>query len=738
MNSPHVETLTLPVEGMTCAACVNRVERAMKNVPGVQEAAVNLASERARVSFQPGTTSVEAVAAAVERIGYKLILPRAETSAHAEDHIDSAYRKLRRDFWMAAALSVPLMLLSMLTMFESTAKVVAIETGVLNRIFLIAASIVVFIPGRRFYASAWNSAKHLSADMNTLIAVGTLTAYAYSTAATLFPNWFGHVHAMYFDTATTIIALILFGKLLEARAKRKTTDAIRALAEIQPKTARILRNGMEVELKIEEVLHDDIVTVRPGERIPVDGIVTAGFSTVDESMLTGESIPVEKSAGQKIFGGTLNQTGSVDFRASAVGKETVLANIIRLVEEAQGSKAPIQSLADKIASVFVPIVLAIAALTFIGWIAFGGAPFTQAMVNFIAVLIIACPCALGLATPTAIIVGTGKGASLGILIKNAESLERLLSVKTIVFDKTGTITEGRPSVATVRRLGEASDATLLRVAASVEQKSEHPISRAIVRYTTQLGIAVQNVDSFQALPGFGITGVVNGAFVAAGNAALMKDVSTMTEEALSAAQSIAENGAAPVYVSVNGKIAGIIGVADTVQPTSREAIQSLKAMCLDLVLLTGDTTATADAIARDAGIERVVAEVLPQQKSEAIRALQSEGSVVAMVGDGINDAPALAQADVGIAMGRGTDIAMEAADVTLMRNDLRNIPKAILLSRKTLATIKQNFFWAFVYNVVGIPLAAFGMLNPMLAAAAMAFSSVSVVSNSLRLRAAKL
>ena len=737
MNSSGIETKTLPVEGMTCASCVSRVERAIKRVEGVQDAVVNLASEQARVSYSKQLASLEKVAASVAQAGYKLILPTDVSRAVPEDHIEIAYQKLQRDVWVALVFSVPLMVANMLTMFASTSVFIPLAEDDLNRLFLIAASVVVFVPGRRFYVSAWNSAKHFSADMNTLIAVGTLTAYAYSALATLFPHLLGHSHASYFDTATTIITLILFGKLLEARAKRKTTDAIRALAQIQPKTARIVRNGAEHEIRIEDVLHDDIVRVRPGERIPVDGLVTLGESSVDESMLTGESIPVDKSLGKKVFGGTLNQTGSFEFRATAVGKETVLANIIRLVEEAQGSKAPIQSLADKIASVFVPIVLVAALLTFVGWLVLGGATFAQAMVNFIAVLIIACPCALGLATPTAIIVGTGKGASFGILIKNAESLERLLSVKTIVFDKTGTITEGRPRVTELKLTGDLSEESILQFAASVEQKSEHPISKAIVAYSIEGGVAPQTVESFQALPGLGITGVVNGAFVAAGNVALMKKVSSLNHRAEEAAESFAQTGNASVFVSVNGKIVGVIGVADTIQETSREAVQSLKSMNLNLVLLTGDTKATADAIARQAGIDRVIAEVLPGQKSAAILSLQAEGLVVAMVGDGINDAPALAQADVGIAMGHGTDIAMEAADVTLLRNDLRNIPKAILLSRKTLATIKQNFFWAFAYNVVGIPLAAFGLLNPMLAAAAMAFSSVSVVSNSLRLRAAK-
>ncbi|MBI3579548.1 MAG: copper-translocating P-type ATPase, partial [Ignavibacteriales bacterium] len=599
----------------------------------------------------------------------------------------------------------------------------------------------VLISGKRFYKTAWQLAKHFSADMNTLVAVGTGVAYIYSAIVTLFPQWLGlsgEMNAVYFDTTTTIIALILMGRTLEARAKHKTSDAIKKLMGLQPRTARIIRNGVEQEIPIDSVLVDDTVHVRPGEKIPVDGIITKGFTTIDESMITGESLPVEKSVGNTVVGGTINKNGSIEFRATAVGKNTVIAHIIKLVEDAQGSKAPIQALADKIASVFVPIVMGVAILTFVLWYFFGGVGFTAAMINFIAVLIIACPCALGLATPTAIIVGTGRGASMGVLIKNAQSLERAHKVNTVVFDKTGTITKGKPSVTDVVTFNGVSEQTLLQQTASLEYKSEHPLGKAIVEKAQEQGLTLGDVESFQSLTGFGVTAVVNGDAVAGGNNALMREYSIETTEAETHAVKFSDNGKTSIYIAINGKLAGLIAIADTVQQTSAEAMRQLRAMGIETVMLTGDNKRTAQAIAAQVMVDRVIAEVLPHDKAAQIKAIQAEGKIVAMVGDGINDAPALAQADVGIAMGTGTDIAMETADVTLMKSNLVGVTQAITLSKATIRTIRQNLFWAFIYNIIGIPLAALGMLNPIIAAGAMAFSSVSVVSNSLRLKMKKI
>jgi Cu+-exporting ATPase len=594
----------------------------------------------------------------------------------------------------------------------------------------------MFVSGKRFFATAWKLAKRFTSDMNTLVAVGTGTAYLYSTLIVLFPHWFPpNVRTdVYFDTAAVIVTLILMGRLLEARAKQRASDAIKKLIELQPKTARVIRNGKEVDIHLDQVTHDDIVIVRPGEKIPVDGLITNGSTSVDESMVTGESIPVEKTVGQKVIGGTINKHGTIEFRATAVGKETVIAQIIKLVEEAQGSKAPIQTLADKIASVFVPAVMGIAVLTFVLWLMVGGSGFTTAMMNFIAVLIIACPCALGLATPTAIMVGTGLGATRGILIKNAESLERAHKIQIVVLDKTGTVTTGQPSVTDVILLNGFDETTLLQRAASVEKRSEHPLGQAIVEYAQSKGITPTDVQSFHSITGRGITASVNGDSVAVGNRLLMDHCSVDAAEVQMLLQQGTEEGKTPILVAINGRVAGIIAIADTIKPTSREAVATLRAMGLEVVMITGDNRRTAEAIAQRVGIDRVVAEVLPDEKAQRVRALQAEGNIVAMVGDGINDAPALAQADLGIAMGSGTDVAMETADITLMRSDLLGVAEAIKLSHVTIRTIKQNLFWAFIYNVIGIPVAALGLLNPIYAAAAMAFSSVSVVLNSLRLQ----
>ncbi|MEK6650292.1 MAG: copper-translocating P-type ATPase, partial [Bacteroidota bacterium] len=622
-----------------------------------------------------------------------------------------------------------------------------------NKLLFIATTFILFIPGRRFFRSAWTVARHGSADMNTLVAVGTGAAYLYSSVAVLFPHWLGIRVAdhVYFDTAATIIALILLGKVLEATAKRRASDAIRSLIALQPRSARIRRNGKELDVPVEDVRVDDEVLVRPGEKIPVDGIVLRGATAVDESMVTGESLPAEKTAGDRVIGATLNTFGSIEFRATAVGKDTFLAHIARMVENAQGSKAPIQRLADQIAAVFVPIVIGIGVVTFLVWYFGTDATFVEAMVHFISVLIIACPCALGLATPTAIMVGTGAGARHGILIKNAEILERAHRIRTVVLDKTGTITVGKPTVTSIHLADRSNivgpngmacagwtEDALLSFAAAVERVSEHPIAHAIVEAARQRELPIANVDDFTATAGKGVTATVAGQRALVGTPGFIEEHGVALDGLGPALQEVSSTAASPVVVVADGEVIGVIGVADRVKETSAEAVRDLKSMGISVVLLTGDQQTTAEAVAHEAGIDRVIAQVLPAEKTNVIMGLQADGSVVAMVGDGINDAPALAQADVGMAMGSGTDVALETADIALVRNDLRSVADAIRLSRKTVSTIRQNLFWAFFYNVVGIPLAAFGLLNPMVAALAMAFSSVSVVSNSLRLRNSRL
>jgi Cu+-exporting ATPase len=743
VENKAIQMLTLPVEGMTCASCVIRVEKALKKVEGVTTANVNLASENVSLTYDPTKTSIQRLAAVVEEAGYKLLAPEASPIPSnglgpSEGFQEQAYRRLKSDFVFSAVLTIPVMLISMTSMTAWFMQWSRLSMDEVNKLLFLATTLVMFVPGKRFFSIAWKLARHASADMNTLVAVGTGTAYVYSTVAALFPEWLRMESAgnhIYFDTAATIITLILMGRVLEARAKTKTTDAIKKLFGLQPKTARVLRNGSELDIPVSDVLKDDTVIVRPGEKIPADGVITKGMTSIDESMVTGESMPVEKATGQKVVGGTINMNGSLEFRATAVGRETVIAQIIKLVEQAQGSKAPVQALADKIAGVFVPIVISIAALTFILWYVVGGLPFTASMINFIAVLIIACPCALGLATPTAIMVGTGLGASRGILIKNAESLERAHKVQMVVLDKTGTVTTGTPTVTDLVPLNGTDERALLQRAASVESRSEHPLAQAIVDAARGRGVALSSVEWFQSHTGVGVMGLVDGDALLAGNLTLMKEYSIPTAAAETKAAKLSERGKTPVYIAINGTLCGIIGVADPIKPTSKQAVAALKQMNIQVVLITGDNERTASAIAREAGVNDVIAGLMPQDKAAHVQSLQQRGKIVAMVGDGINDAPALAQADVGIAMGTGTDVAMETADITLMKGNLNGVVDSIRLSRRTILAIKQNLFWAFVYNVIGIPVAALGLLNPMFAAAAMAFSSVSVVSNSLRLRA---
>lgn len=749
MKNALLQTVTVPVEGMTCASCVARVEKALKQVDGVKEANVNLATEKVTIAIDTNRTNLAQLASVVEEAGYKLVTQKPGSrsiDSHGvefpeESQQEKNYRELRRELVLSLSFAIPIMVVSMANMTDWFMKWIPLSMEDVNKLLLVATTPVMFVSGRRFFKASWQLARHFSADMNTLVAVGTGVAYIYSMVVVLFPHWLGLNGTMgdvYFDTAATIITLILMGRMLEAKAKSKASDAIKKLMGLQPKTATVVRDGMDQDVPIEEVLQNDTVIVKPGEKIPVDGLIIEGQTVIDESMVTGESLPVEKHIGDRVVGGTMNKNGSIAFRATAVGKDTVIAHIVKLVEEAQGSKAPIQALADKIASVFVPVVIGIAVLTFLIWFFIGGIGFTPAMINFIAVLIIACPCSLGLATPTAIIVGTGRGATLGILIKNAESLERAHRVQTVILDKTGTLTEGKPSVTDVAPFNGMHENLLLSYLASIEKKSEHPLAQAIVEHAAAKNLPLFAVDSFASHTGLGLTAVVEGKAIMVGSMDFYNDTPIDVNVARDLVERFSSEGKTAIVAAIDGQLIGIVALADKLHSTSRDAVGQLKAMNIEVMMLSGDNKRTADAIARQAGIEQVIAGVLPADKAAQVKAIQKSGRIVAMAGDGINDAPALAQADVSIAMGGGTDIAMETSDITLMKQDLRGVVQAIRLSNQTIRTIRQNLFWAFFYNVIGIPLAAFGMLNPMIAAGAMAFSSVSVVSNSLRIRSAKL
>lgn len=823
------ERVDLPITGMTCAACANRIEKSLNRTPGVRRAGVNFATSRAtveydpaatgvrqlmdtvrevgygtagtaradftvddsarpsgssqplekhvsslkgvvstsfnlgtmqvRVEYLPGATDVASIRDAIEEFGYTVRDTSADSASSAEDSEANArraeYEGIRRKFWIAAVLSLPVLVMTM-----AHGRIEALNFSATNWIQLALTTPVVFYCGSQFYRGAWMAFRHRAADMNTLIAIGTGAAYAYSVLATIWPEMFagrtgtdpmaamnrtgqGQMVPVYFEAASVIIALILLGRLLESRAKGQTSEAIQRLMKLQAKTARVIRDGVEVEIEVEQVVPGDKVQVRPGEKIPVDGVVTDGASAVDESMLTGESIPAEKNPGDEVFGATINKTGAFRFEATKVGRDTTLQQIVRMVQDAQGSKAPIARLADIISGIFTPVVLCIAIATFAVWfvVAPADARFTIALVNFVAVLIIACPCALGLATPTAIMVGTGRGAENGVLIKGGESLETAHKLDTIILDKTGTITRGEPELTDVVSLGGLNENELLRLVASAERQSEHPLGAAIVRGAAARGLLLADPSEFRAVPGHGLEATVEGRKLTLGNARLMRERGVAMGDGESSLDSFAVDGKTPMLVAVDGTLAGIIAVADQVKVESASAVREMQGMGLEVVMMTGDNRRTAEAIARKVGITRVLAEVLPQGKAEEVKRLQQQKRTVAMVGDGINDAPALAQADVGIAIGTGTDVAIEASDITLLRGDLHGVVTAIALSRATIRTVKQNLFWAFIYNVVGIPIAAGALypftgwlLSPVIASAAMSLSSVSVVTNSLRLR----
>ncbi|MBD2307260.1 copper-translocating P-type ATPase [Chroococcidiopsis sp. FACHB-1243] len=744
-----MDNVTLKLRGMSCASCANNIEDAIRSVPGVNACSVNFGTEQATVTYDPNKTDVATLQNAVDTAGYSA-QPMQEDVLAAEDDTERQTRQrenraLTRKVWTSGIISAILVIGSLPAM--TGLSIPLIPMWLHNPwVQLVLTAPVQFWCGASFFVNAWKALKRHTATMDTLVAIGTGAAYLYSLFPTFFPGWFiaqGLRPDVYYEAAAVIITLILLGRLLENRAKGQTSEAIRKLMGLQAKTARVIRNGKEIDVPIAQVVLGDIILVRPGEKIPVDGEIVDGASTIDESMVTGESFPVKKQSGDEAIGATINKTGSFKLKATRVGKDTFLAQIVKLVQQAQGSKAPIQRLADRVTGWFVPAVMAIAIATFIIWFNIMG-NVTMALITTVGVLIIACPCALGLATPTSIMVGTGKGAENGILIKGAESLELAHKLQAIVLDKTGTITQGKPTVTdlvTVNGTANSNELKLLRLAASVERNSEHPLAEAVVQYASSQGVELTDAREFEAVAGSGVQGYVSDRLVQIGTYRWMNELGINTSQLQQQWDRLEYLGKTVIWIAIDGTVQGIMGISDAVKPSSAQAIRTMQRMGLEVVMLTGDNRRTAEVIAREVGIKRVFAEVRPDQKAAQVQNLQAEGKVVAMVGDGINDAPALAQADVGVAIGTGTDVAIAASDITLISGDLQGIVTAIQLSRATIRNIRQNLFFAFIYNVAGIPIAAgilfpfFGwLLSPIIAGAAMAFSSVSVVTNALRLR----
>jgi len=749
VEKPAETNVTIPIGGMTCAACVRRVEKAIGKLDGVFNVSVNIATEKASVGYAPQTVRLSEIRNAIEKAGYEVLgINKADAADEDQARKQKEIKILWAKFIIAAVFAIPLLYIAMAPMITLVRLPYPSGLNMMNYPLIFALTqLLLTLPvigaGYKFYSIGFKSLIHCSPNMDSLIAIGTTAAVLYS----VYNTWqiantnFAAVESLYFESAGVIITLILLGKSLEAVSKDRTSEAIKKLMRLAPKTAIIIQNGIEKEIPIDEVEIGNIIVVKPGAKIPVDGIVTDGYTAIDESMLTGESMPVDKKSGDPVYAASMNTTGYVQFKAEKIGADTALAQIIKLVEEAQGSKAPIAAMADKVSGVFVPVVCVIALLAGISWFIGTGGDVKFALTIFISVLVIACPCALGLATPTAIIVGTGKGAENGILIKGGAALETAHKIDTIVFDKTGTITEGKPAITDVIVAKGGNPDELLQLTASAEKSSEHPIGHAIVAGAQNKGLELMKTDGFNSLTGRGIEAVINSQNIFAGNRKLMDERGISISEFEADADRLSGEGKTPMYVVIDSRLAGIVAVADVVKPSSRTAIENLHKIGIEVAMITGDNEKTANAIAAQVGIDRVLANVLPQDKSNEVKKLQAEGRVVAMVGDGINDAPALAQADIGIAIGSGTDVAMESADIVLMRSDLTDVPTAIYLSKRTIRNIRQNLFWAFGYNVVGIPIAAgflhlFGgpLLNPMFAAAAMSLSSVSVLTNALRLK----